>query len=64
MEQRVATSPHALPPAEVSAGRRGSRLSGLAQYAGFVPALILYGLFFLVPLSLIVLYSFWQTIDY
>jgi ABC-type spermidine/putrescine transport system permease subunit I len=64
VEQQVATSPHALPPADVSAGRRGSRLSGLVQYAGFIPALILYGLFFLVPLGLIVAYSFWQTIDY
>ena len=48
----------------MSAGRRGSRLYGLVQYAGFIPALILYGLFFLVPLGLIVAYSFWQTIDY
>jgi ABC-type spermidine/putrescine transport system permease subunit I len=64
MEQQVATSPHALPPAEASAGRRGSRLSGLVQYAGFLPALILYGLFFLVPFGLIVAYSFWQTVDY
>lgn len=64
MEQQVATSPHALPPADMSAGRRGARLSGLAQYAGFLPALILYGLFFLVPFGLIVAYSFWQTIDY
>ena len=64
MEQQVATPPHALPPADVSAGRRGSRLSGLTQYAGFIPALLLYGLFFLVPLGLIVAYSFWQTIDY
>jgi len=64
VEQQVATPPHALPPADVSAGRRGSRLSGLTQYAGFIPALLLYGLFFLVPLGLIVAYSFWQTIDY
>jgi spermidine/putrescine transport system permease protein len=64
VEQQVATPPHALPPTDVSAGRRGSRLSGLTQYAGFIPALLLYGLFFLVPLGLIVAYSFWQTIDY
>ena len=36
----------------------------LAQYAGFVPALVLFGLFFAVPLGLIVCYSFWETIDY
>jgi len=45
-------------------GLRGGRFSGLGQYAGFIPALILYGVFFLVPLALIVAYSFWQTIDY
>ncbi|MDX6511195.1 MAG: spermidine/putrescine transport system permease protein [Gaiellaceae bacterium] len=36
----------------------------LAQYAGFLPALVLYGLFFLVPLGLIVAYSFWKVVDY
>jgi spermidine/putrescine transport system permease protein len=36
----------------------------LAQYAGFVPAILLFGLFFLVPLGLIVAYSFWETVDY
>ena len=46
-------------------GRSGAELaSGSAQYAGFVPALVLFGLFFLVPLGLIVCYSFWQTVDY
>jgi ABC-type spermidine/putrescine transport system permease subunit I len=41
-------------------------LSGawLSQYAGFVPAILLFGLFFLVPLGLIVAYSFWETVDY
>jgi ABC-type spermidine/putrescine transport system permease subunit I len=48
----------------VSAGPSGRRLSSLKQYAGFLPALVLYGVFFLVPLGLIVAYSFWQTIDY
>jgi ABC-type spermidine/putrescine transport system permease subunit I len=48
----------------VSAGPRGTRLSSLGQYAGFLPALVLYGLFFLVPLGLIVAYSFWRTVDY
>jgi ABC-type spermidine/putrescine transport system permease subunit I len=37
---------------------------GAAQYAGFLPALVLYGGFFALPLGLIVAYSFWQTIDY
>jgi ABC-type sugar transport system permease subunit len=29
-----------------------------------VPAILLFGLFFLVPLGLIVAYSFWETVDY
>jgi spermidine/putrescine transport system permease protein len=55
-------------PAEDQATARddtvGGRLSGLAQYAGFIPAIILYGVFFVAPLALIVAYSFWQTVDY
>ncbi len=43
-------------------GRRFGR--GLAGYSGFLPALLLLGLFFLVPLGIIVCYSFWQVIDY
>src|SRR5918911_4625166 len=39
-------------------------VSSLTQYAGFVPALVLFGLFFVVPLGLIVAYSFWETVDY
>ena len=58
----------ALPPADgpVAAQERavGGRLSGLGQYAGFIPAILLYGLFFVAPLALIVAYSFWQTVDY
>jgi ABC-type spermidine/putrescine transport system permease subunit I len=62
---RDATSAPAILPAAETAGSRGrSRLGGLMQYAGFVPALILFGLFFVVPLGLIVAYSFWQTVDY
>ena len=57
-----------LPPAERQEEARESvvegRLSGLLQYAGFVPAILLYGLFFVAPLALIVAYSFWQTVDY
>src|SRR5213592_3852301 len=62
---RDATSAPAILPAAETAGSRGrSRLGGLTQYAGFVPALVLFGLFFIVPLGLIVAYSFWQTVDY
>ena len=39
-------------------------LSSLVQYLGFVPAIVLFGLFFAAPLGLIVAYSFWETIDY
>jgi len=38
--------------------------AGLVSYAGFIPAIVLLGLFFLVPLGIIVCYSFWETIDY
>jgi ABC-type spermidine/putrescine transport system permease subunit I len=55
-------------PADVAlpAGRPGRRAwsSWLGEYAGFAPALVLFGVFFLVPLGLIVCYSFWQTVDY
>jgi len=45
--------------------RRMSRLgSGLVSYIGFVPAILLLGLCFLVPFGIIVCYSFWETIDY
>lgn len=36
----------------------------VVEYGSFVPALGLIGFFFLVPLGIIVCYSFWQTIDY
>ena len=53
--------------ATVAAPRR-ARLVGLgtrfASYSGFVPAIILLGLFFLVPLGIIVCYSFWETYNY
>jgi spermidine/putrescine transport system permease protein len=50
-----------------AAARGRSRLRGaarLGQYAGFLPALGLFGVFFALPLGLIVAYSFWETIDY
>ncbi|BDX32873.1 hypothetical protein TUM20985_34200 [Mycobacterium antarcticum] len=34
------------------------------QYVGFAPAAALFGVFFIAPLCLIVVYSFWQTKDY
>jgi ABC-type spermidine/putrescine transport system permease subunit I len=63
VEQEIATQ---TPAAELEAprGRARPRASSLTQYAGFLPALVLFGLFFLVPLGLIVAYSFWETVDY
>src|SRR5215831_14981931 len=60
MESSVTTAAPAV-------GRGRPRLlspAWLSQYAGFVPAILLFGLFFLVPLGLIVGYSFWETVDY
>jgi spermidine/putrescine transport system permease protein len=34
------------------------------QYVGFTPAAVLFGVFFVAPLCLIVVYSFWQTKNY
>src|SRR5437867_11007042 len=39
-------------------------VASLGQYAGFLPALMLYGVFFAAPLGLIVAYSFWKVVDY
>ena len=60
------TSLHDTPrrPRERRGGRAAARCRRAGQYAGFLPALVLFGLFFLVPLGLIVAYSFWETIDY
>jgi spermidine/putrescine transport system permease protein len=61
-------SSEATQPADIALplGRPGRRrwTARLGEYAGFAPALVLFGLFFLVPLGLIVCYSFWQTVDY
>ena len=46
------------------AGRPASRWRNAAQFAGFTPAAVLFGLFFLAPLGLILVYSFWRTKDY
>src|SRR3954470_24264205 len=59
MEELATTAPATV--------RRRSRLRALArlvQYLGFLPALGLFGVFFALPLGLIVAYSFWVTIDY
>ncbi|HEV8686673.1 MAG TPA: ABC transporter permease [Gaiellaceae bacterium] len=61
MEGKVATVP-AAPRARLGAAR--DRLAPFAEYAGFLPALVLFGAFFLVPLGLIVAYSFWRVVDY
>jgi ABC-type spermidine/putrescine transport system permease subunit I len=58
MSEEAVVSP--LPPREAEARRRLS----LTQYVGFLPALVLYGAFFVVPLGLIVAYSFWKVVDY
>lgn len=34
------------------------------QFVGFAPAAVLFGVFFIAPLCLIVVYSFWQTKNY
>jgi spermidine/putrescine transport system permease protein len=55
----------ALASASAVAMPRGrSRASRLRQYGGFTPAVVLFGGFFLAPLVLIVLYSFWEVINY
>src|SRR2546423_15352313 len=55
-------------PADVALplGRPGRRTwsSWLGEYAGVAPPLVLFGVFFLVPLGLSVRYNFWQTADY
>jgi spermidine/putrescine transport system permease protein len=50
---------------DVGAAERPRRQApAVAQYAPFLPAVVLLGGFFLVPLGIIVCYSFWETIDY
>jgi ABC-type spermidine/putrescine transport system permease subunit I len=38
--------------------------SAVSAYGAFLPAILLLGGFFLVPLGIIVVYSFWQVVDY
>lgn len=49
---------------EVRGGGGHVLVASLGQYAGFLPALVLYGVFFAAPLGLIVAYSFWKVVDY
>jgi spermidine/putrescine transport system permease protein len=42
----------------------GRRRFSFGEYAGFLPALILFGAFFAVPLGIVVAYSFWKVVDY
>lgn len=64
MTARPATEPASenVPAAHRPRGR--SLLRRVSPYAGFSPALVLFGGFFLVPMGLIVAYSFWQDINY
>jgi spermidine/putrescine transport system permease protein len=53
------------PPSSQPSGEPGAGpLARTLELAGFGPALILFGLFFVVPMALIVAYSFWETVDY
>lgn len=63
METAAAPAPPVQPAESESAAGRGVA-AGLGQYAGFLPAIVLFGIFFFVPLGLIVAYSFWETVDY
>jgi ABC-type spermidine/putrescine transport system permease subunit I len=54
----------AAPATEAPRGKASRLGSGVVSYLGFVPAILLLGLCFLVPLGIIVCYSFWNTIDY
>src|SRR5262249_41287851 len=44
--------------------RRRRFAEASASYAGFLPAIVLFGAFFLVPLGIIVAYSFWEVVNY
>jgi ABC-type spermidine/putrescine transport system permease subunit I len=57
----VSVTATAEPPRRHRLPRLGN---ALAAYGGFLPTIVLLGLFFLVPLGIIVCYSFWETINY
>jgi ABC-type spermidine/putrescine transport system permease subunit I len=60
----LTAAPEATAPARPAQGRVGARRFPLGEYAGFLPALLLYGAFFAVPLGIVVAYSFWRVVDY
>lgn len=52
-------------PTAPAHGRMGARLrERLGELGGFLPAVLLFGFFFVIPLGLIIAYSFWKTVDY
>jgi len=52
-------------PTPAAAAPRGPGLvRRLSQYLGFSPAVLLFGGFFLMPMGLIVAYSFWEDVNY
>jgi spermidine/putrescine transport system permease protein len=53
-----------LPGGSGEGPRRRAGFGRLGQYGGFIPAIVLFGAFFVVPLGLIVCYSFWTVVDY
>ncbi len=53
-----------VPEDRLEATRSGRLRAAAASYAGFLPAALLLGGFFFVPLGIILCYSFWQVIDY
>lgn len=52
------------PEGHLEAPRSQQLGEAAASYAGFLPAVLLLGGFFVVPLGIIVCYSFWKVIDY
>src|SRR5271154_4502559 len=64
---RSRPSPEMTATASAATGKQPLHLrvgSALASYGGFAPAIVLLGLFFIVPLGIIVCYSFWETYNY
>jgi ABC-type spermidine/putrescine transport system permease subunit I len=61
----VAAAPAGAARAGAALAPRGGRLrASLAELGGFLPAVVLFGFFFVVPLALIIAYSVWKTVDY
>lgn len=50
--------------ASARSDRTAARPRRWIEYFGFIPALVLFGVFFIAPLALILLYSFWETKNY